>query len=266
MIYVVFVCYNKEKDFMRERIKSFFSGVEYELFLVDTSHDYLMNDGEIIPSDKVNQYFEFTGYYYGLKNVMSCLSQLANKTHSILFVNDTIFDSHFTFLFKFQLIDLMKKALLDNSFYGLRESRPHGYIIPTCFFMVCGKKEVLENISFFPKQLYMGSTLVDRCTLDVEELYVGDKEAFNYHINEWLFPKNFFRGWYKALPFKKISIEEYKRKRTTIYLEYSIVGLFESLGLRYMTFDSYFINKLVLINRLYVNVLKLQYRIRSFFL
>ncbi|MFM5077783.1 hypothetical protein [Aeromonas caviae] len=259
---VICVTYNcDEPNKLETKIRKMFSYARLDirvLKLVDTSRDFHIGH-ECISQQKINDYFEFTGYHYGLKWILNC-SDFGGGRRNIVFINDTLFNSHVYLYSVFQLANikrfLLKLSSPRQSFItGHSQNKFHGPVVPTCLFCISGYKSELNKFSLFPLSLHDNSgEMIESSRLDIADIFVKDSSLFEAHIDAWLRPKAFFKGWYKLDYYNGISDSDFRRKKIAIFLEHSLlynneVFLFHDLKAPWL----YFLSK---IDRLYQNIIK----------
>lgn len=249
---LVCVHYRNDEKLLLNQINKHFNFVFERVIFVNTFDKLLFGDS-------VNSYFEFSGYKVGTELVCEKI-QDENEVLDVVYINDTIFNSHVTLLYSSYFHNLMKIKNRMKGVYGMSEVRYHGYLIPSCFFVIRASGELFSKINFHPKSSKKISNS------EIDDLYYYDKDIFDNEINDWLYPKNFFRGWYKASPYEKISKDDYYRKRLAIYLECSLVSRLEGSGIPLIVQPLLVSKFLKLIDKFYCNFLKLKYRVGLFFL
>ncbi|HAS6244266.1 TPA: hypothetical protein I7174_20265 [Vibrio vulnificus] len=234
-----------------------------DIIVLDTDIE-LINDDGTKAANQSNRFFEFSGYHNGFK-----LSQLnwcdSNERRNIIILNDTIFVSHFFFYYVF-ILRKAKKIIKDLSFkrgaiLGHSQTKFHGKVVPTCFFIVSGSNDILKSLRFMPDNLFEddGETFSSN-DLEVNELYVADSMLFDEHIKSWLYPKSIFRGWYGLDYFEPIKSSVYIRKRTAIYLEHSFLRI-NSGSFDFVELQDLFILWSNKVDRFYQNILKVTKRV-----
>lgn len=235
------------------------------LILVDTSKDFLALGARVHQED-VNLFFEFSGYQYGLLKVHEkCLELgLYSGNIQVIFINDTIFTSHVTKLFESVCLKSLRQPSVIKSVTGLTLQKWHGIIIPTCCFVINTDCKTLSKTKIIPGIFFENGKVI-RPKSDIENLYVADKQLFNRAVRNWLYPKSFFSGWYKACPWNPISNDEYRRKYLAIYFEHSMVKELVKSGYVVKTLNNHpTIMLLSFIDRLNNNIIKLRFRIFSY--
>ncbi|WP_165312515.1 hypothetical protein [Vibrio ziniensis] len=170
-------------------------------------------------SDKysgINDFFEFSGYQFGLDLI---LRENEYFEGNLFFLNSTIFDSHYSYLYVYLVKLIIRNYSKDKKqeLYGLVQNKQDYKIVPTCFFCLSNFKfNYIDNI-FVPEKLKINP-------INVNDLYVGNKNVYNERLDSWLFPKRFFGGWYKASKFKSLGLDTVKRKKLAIFLEHILVS------------------------------------------
>lgn len=267
---VVCVTYNCNcNQELINRIKSlfYFSGMSLgKVIIVDTSKD--LDSGSVVFShETINNFFEFTGYHFGLKSLLLNISNANNERNKVLFMNDTVFSSHFHSYFLVQLISFrgfILKSMKSSYIIGHSQQKTHGKIIPTCFFCVVATSSELLELKFFPDSFVVKNKLLPRQDLIYDELYVGDKSDFDQRVESWLRPIKFYKGWYKASIFCLLNDDEFNRKKLSIYLEHSFLK--HNKNLVFIDVDSGFVNFFRNLDLCYQNFLKLKKRFVDYWL
>lgn len=225
---------------------------------------------------EINGALEFSGYQEGLyralleiENKNTCTK---NDHHYVVFANDTIFSGHFSQLVKFMLrcflLICKKNPNSGPLFTGLVSrniaiSEPISHssdYVTSWLFMLEGTSEELRSINFFDPQMTMENF--------IEIQYLNLPQRYRKSVDDWLKPTHFFRGWYQAVPGRELPKNELDRKRFAIYLEHSLptrimqsgfkmCDLSERLG----PLDRYFLSLFLLMDRCFVNLIKLRLRL-----
>lgn len=224
---VICVTYNcDEPNKLETKIRKMFSYARLNirvLNLVDTNRDFYIGS-ECIPQERLNDYFEFTGYYYGLKLLLNNGVVERCTKRNVVFMNDTIFNSHIESYFYLQLFkinNLIYEGRLNSPcIIGHPQEKYHGYIVPTCLFCVVGSDIELKNLKLLPADLFDDNELMSRSSIDTNNLFIKDKKVFDKAVDDWLRPKHFLRGWYKADFFNETSAQVFERKKVAIFLEH----------------------------------------------
>lgn len=97
------------KDFnkLKRDITSLFpKGYKLNQCVIVDTDDNLEINSELIQSSSVNSFFEFSGFYYGLK-LLSFLE--GNHVGDVLFINDTIFEHHYVNAYRSELACILKR-------------------------------------------------------------------------------------------------------------------------------------------------------------
>lgn len=246
-INVVCVHFGKNEFELKRKIVKMFGVKEADVYVVDTSRADLFGD-------HINNYFEFSGYKKGTEIFVESVKNRNSKDLEVIYINDTIFDSHLTILYKKYFSFYLARVNKTYGLYGIAESRNHGPIISSCFFIIYAPLSWLSKISFHPASYSCKEK-------NVQRLFVGEKEKFDEEINNWLYPSNFIKGWYKTSPFIKIDNKTYNRKRLAIYLEYTLPTRVRKIGLEMNGEYGFIVRFIKLLDRCYCNVNKMKYRL-----
>lgn len=221
-----------------------------------------------------NDCFEFSGYQEGLGRFLNSdinsLVARGSDHHSIIFANDTIFTGHLSCMRDFMIESLMQLGSKPTDLCAVT-----GLVMPisdelkmltgsqsyfsSWLFMIEGTLKQLEKVQFYPKGLKVDSF--------VSEIEPNLPLPYLKSIERWLNPRSALKGWYKASVGKKISIETFRRKRFSIYLELSLSQYLQSQGLKRFCiserigfYSQVELKILRLLDRIYVNFLKLSSR------
>ena len=135
------VHHGNDGQLLKDKVSDNFNVNSDDVFLVDTSKPYIF-ENEIFSQEKVNILFEFTGYNYGVNSILRTTA--AAEVVSIVVMNDTIFDFHFTPLYLQLYQEFLTVDKSDEFIFGLAESKVDYNIIPTCFFCLNMLKYVLK--------------------------------------------------------------------------------------------------------------------------
>lgn len=254
---------------LEKKIRNVFFTKEYliEVLIVDTSQDPQSNiSPRLFSSNDLNKFFEFSGYYYGL----SYLKELhCDEYFNVMFINDSIFSSHIIYCFRHSFkkyLKLMRAGKKTNHIYGRDQARPSGPIIPTCQFFLGLERNLISEGIFFPKIIIDNDLSFSKIKIKLDDLYVGEKHIFEKRLNNWLYPKSIFKGWYQANPYKPIDSLVFARKKLTIYLEHSlIINLSDKKFLLHFEVRDFQSNCLYLADSFFQIWLKFVKRTRLFF-
>lgn len=104
---------------------------------------------------------------------------------------------------------------------------------------------------------------IKRSGFNVDSLFISDKLMYNERLNEWLKPKSFLKGWYKANPYANLSKETFERKSLTIYLEHRLCHRIREFGGIVLESRNVKNDFLFFIDRLYQLRIKVFARIRE---
>lgn len=252
---VVVVCY-KEREILRSLILRLFKNIEVEhIVIVDTSKDFFF-DNTMVQQKYLNELGEFTGYQYGLSAaVATCAS---NDNVRCFIMNDTIFSSHLTFLFRMLVVRLTRLNVSVLNVSGLVEGRAVGKIIPSCFFVLAGTVKELSGIKLYRVS---GVDLFEK----VKGMPQFNDLFFQSRLKLWLRPTNFLKGWYKAPFFSSLDKNTYNRKAVAICLEWDMINYLTEQGVTLKdSSDNRFVKALKLLDRFFCNYLKLKFRLTEF--
>lgn len=236
--------------------------------------DYFFDiDTKEYPS--LNIAFEFSGYQAAVDKFLNGSGISRESYILVTFMNDTALSGHLSILSDF----LLRKSNCTEKFVGnIRTNRCYGISLPlgdfsrgvsnydfyisTWCFSWFGKVSSLSDLSFYNREyLYLHSD--GRLTESLPEPYLK-------FIDNWLAPRSFLKGWYKADPWGSISDVIYQRKAFCILNEHTLADRFSlcdvtvldySLLLDIYDFIRY--RLYLILDRIYVNFLKLVYRTRS---
>lgn len=188
-----------------------------------------------------NSLFEFSGYRKALNN------DLIKNNSKVLILNDTFFFSHL-FIINFVLLFFFWFKLLFHN-------HPESYI---------GIKNIIR---------YKGTDFTYLSTW-LFGLYISDKKMFlklfdefsnydkdnilNEYIHRWLIPHKIFKGWYKS---SFLNINSFNRKINTINFEFKFLKQINSLNYSEIVYNNLFSSILLFIDRIYVNFLKIMYKL-----
>jgi hypothetical protein len=224
---------------------------------------------------EINGALEFSGYQEGLSRILYEIDvkNTSNKNdhHCIIFANDTIFSGHFNQLAKFMLKcfrlmckqnsnpgPLLTGLVSHNEAISAPISNSSDYVT-SWLFMLEGTSEELSSIKFFDPQMTMENF--------IEFQYINLPILYRKSIDDWLMPTHFLRGWYQAVPGRELPKRELDRKRFAIYLEHSLPSRVMKSGFkmcdlseRLGPLDRKFLSLLLFMDRCYVNLIKLRFR------
>lgn len=257
MIYIICVTYGNHNSCLKA-INRLADKIKAYIVLVDTKHKVITTPRGIYKDNRVNNYFEFSGYQAGL-NILISERVISLNRNKIFIINDTVFTSHL-----YQLYKYVFKACLkidgDNKVSGLTENRFFGEIIPSCFFCFLVSEENAKKINFI-SEFSLENNSND---INLSSLYLVNKAAFQKEIDSWLNPKVFWKGWYKSVPLVNLPEHVYSRKYLAIYLEYCFLQNNNTLEVCALNKETKTIRVLKFADRLYCNFIKLKYRIFEF--
>lgn len=224
----------------------------------------------------INEAFEFSGYQEGLALVLEEINLLEKieheERHAIVMANDTIFSGHFNLLTRFVLhnfailnyrnssqIPRLTGLVMNLSPEITTVVKASGYV-SSWLFMLEGTIEQLQKVRFYNSEI--------RSNNFIQDYYQKFPDIYRRPIDAWLQPSHLLRGWYQALPGRPLPQSTLDRKRFAIYLEHSLpsqVGRsgFEMscLSQRLSLFSRTLLRILRLMDRCYVNLLKLRRRL-----
>ena len=224
-----------------------------------------------------NQAFEFSGYQDGLNHVVEQTKAAAlqvgkrflDARMEVVFVNDTFFYGHPRIVAKALLRRLLTPTAEDeSSMVGMKMVANSAVqdltgldaYISTWAFKLSGPLSCVEQVQFFDPMLSSENFH--------EELYSCLPKNYLIHIEDWLAPKKFLRGWYKAVPGKALPVDTRRRKEMTIYLEHTLSARLMRLGFQQLdasqmgdSLSPTRMRVLKVIDKMFVNVLKLRTRL-----
>lgn len=272
-VFLIIVRYKDEfKISLPSKISKSLSTIE-EVW-TNTSPGYILDDP--------NKSFEFSGYQEGLGRIIGRLRAdkmvYANakvNPISIIFINDTFFSTHLSIaanLVLKKLVGMGNKKYNERSVTGLLMAPnpnilditgPIGYL-SSWVFMLQGVPNDLLNTKLYDEKI----------TFEYFKDYGENTLAESYKdfITTWLQPKSYFKGWYKAHPSIPTPKNEIDRKRYTIYLEHNLAKFLQSQDFRVRSvferlsvFDSMKCKLVLLLDRIYLNIIKLKNRIFMYY-
>lgn len=233
------------------------------LIAVDTSTQLTLRDGT-----PVNDAFEFSGYQYGLERAIDAAASVENALVQIAFVNGTAFRSHLPAMLRYRLRSLfssrgdggVERPRADGFFHraGPRNAAvvSLGFYIPTFAFSLSGGAADLDRVSLYDR----GAVGVDGLAARLR----AAGETYARAIDEWLSPVRMLRGWYQAVPNRPLDAATIYRKKLAIYLEHSMPAWLRSQGVelaRPQGSRTTVADLLMSMDRLYVNALKVRFRV-----
>lgn len=265
--FLLYVCHSSDHPSTTELAKALRISNEddYEIIVVNTMYDFRVGNA-VVPQEEVNRFFEFSGYEVGLKKI---LSQYDFELANILFFNSTILvPPSILYLYRtlFQLTNVGRNRSSNQSFISGLVSNRKGYsFIPTCFFELSGSRDALSNFSFIPNWLQKSFFSIDQLNFYDLPLFVGNSADYHARQENWLNPRGFLRGWYKAPYFERISECDFRRKVVTIFLEHDLLRRNDSFSIFDLGRSSRFIYLLEMANRIRVLLFKIYFRTRFLF-
>ncbi len=268
MIHLVLVRHNRRlSECLPKSIIDLLDSVE-TVWTDSTSGNYV---------DDINECFEFSGYQEGLARIIQNLKYNTNpvkcNSHRIIFANDTIFSGHIKplaiFIFRcFLFIGSEKSSIFprltgivtQNTAMDATITFPPRYVT-TWLFMLEGSHEQLSRVYFYDPGLTLKNF--------IEKKYTELPFLYRQSVDEWLQPTHLLRGWYQAVPGRKLPPSTLNRKRFAIYLEHSLPSRMVQVGFemcdlsqRIHPFKQKLLFVFRLIDRCYVNWIKLRFRLR----
>ena len=225
---------------------------------------------------EINQAFEFSGYQEGLEHILkyieSCEFEKNHKSHTIVFLNDTMFSGHIKLLTRFVLnsfLCLSKQTsssearltgLMTSSDTTIALVAPNTGFFSTWIFMLEGSLSELRKVKFYDPNV----VFVDF----IDNYYNCLPLPYRRSVDEWLQPTRLLSGWYKSVPGRHLAQSTLDRKRFTIYLEHTLPHrLHENsfqvvcLSQRLRPTKKILLALLRFMDRCYINFLKLYVRL-----
>ena len=231
--------------------------------------------------EKPNESFEFSGYQEGLlrilnKQIFSCDKEKKKKIR-IIIANDTIFSGHFYWLTIFVIYKFLS--------LNFKFSNSSAICTGLAYSVNSDIKCIVQVDSYISSWLFM----LEGTHLELSKLILYDKglELSNFSLNyysslplpyrqsvdEWLQPSRFMRGWYQAAPGHKLPQSSIDRKRFTIYLEHTLPLRVQESGFQVVCLSQRLaipaqkklLSLLRFMDRCYVNLIKLRYRLLALF-
>lgn len=272
MIYIVIIQYglgqaNNIMQLIDHLNSKFNNSLEVEVVRTDLKYDskYVKN---------VNECMEFSGYQEGL---LRCIShaQMVGQVNDIqiIFLNDTFFSGHSKIFSNFILRNLIHfhSSHLRNSCFGILDACPDFFMgntkknpyFSSWIFSIKTNVEILKKIKFyensdFGEQFY-------------SIVWPNISKEYKQHVNQWLNPTSLFKGWYKSVPGVLLSDGEMTRKQVAIYNEHMLSRRFLDLDISVLDVSNIsdnwrgiLLNFYGLLDRFYINYLKLSYRLSYF--
>jgi hypothetical protein len=136
--------------------------------------------------------------------------------------------------------------------------------IPSWLFMLEGSYLELSHLYFYDRNLNLNNFS--------QTYYSSLPSPYRLAIDDWLEPSHFLRGWYQAAPGRKLPQKTIDRKRYTIYLEHTLPGRLQASGFQIVCLSQRLgpakktmLSMLRLMDRFYVNLIKLRFRLWSKF-
>ena len=232
--------------------------------------------GQIL--DNPNEAFEFSGYQEGLGRVLMEANEILSPDASdlpinVVFFNDTLITGHVAPLSKILIEELLRQHCRpgsESAFMGLRMplddptrlvTGEQAYI-STWAFALSGPRSAFEGLRFYEAD----EVLTPFDASFFSKLPLAYLEA----LRTWLEPTNLLRGWYKAIPGRPLSDSEKMRKMLSIYIEHTLPKRLLRHGFRTKDvtvqlrgWRSKPLQWLRLLDRVYVNYLKVRYRLSA---
>jgi hypothetical protein len=233
-----------------------------QVIAVDTSIDLRLKGGRT-----VNSAFEFSGYQYGLDQVVDALAMGEGARIRVCFVNGTAFTSHLRQIVHHAVsqafagsTEMNERVRLSGLVHRCGDAKAAvatlGYYVPTFAFGLAGPARMLARVSLYNPDAVGRDALAQR--------YEAAGTAYESAIARWLSPLSLWGGWYKAIPGQPIDEETAYRKRLAIYLEHALPGWLAAQGVEVGGDASArgTLSRTVLMSadRLYTNVAKLKFR------
>lgn len=270
LLYVVLVGHGQSDTTLASvRLSAIVREYGATLIAVDTSVQLALED-----DTGVNDAFEFSGYEYGLKKACSVIRRnhidhRDDELFRVVILNSTAFTAHISMLARafFRFVFSAPGLVVEKpTVVGLRwEARSPisdvahlGWYFATNLFCMIGPVSKLDSFSFYDRRQVAKFRDAEFSSLP---------DAYSRTVIDWLSSTSLLGGWYKANPFAAISPSELVRKRITIYLEHSLPGRFTTAGFASISANRdngstfrWLFKFLIVIDRCYVNMLKLGYR------
>ena len=177
-----------------------------------------------------NEALEFSGYQEGLARVLARLQPAPEQPLTLVFANDTLASGHPAALARLLLDALPCLA-------GTHTPRLSGLVMPvspamalvtgmpgyvsTWAFALQAPAGVLGEVRFYGAHEVMGRFEIEDGALP------GPYLAW---MREWLEPRHWLRGWYKACPGRQLDAATRRRKELAIYLEHRLPRRLAALG------------------------------------
>jgi len=260
----VCVCVHYGSDKI-EQYRKKLAAVSYfdRIFFVDTSCN----------RPGINDFYEFSGYQYGLDKL--CFNNFPSELNfiRIVFVNDTFFNTHVPWLAMMLLKKVTRVQFLLNSVSGVSTNFDkkithlfnETYFFSTWFFFFDVSVSSEGRLSLFNRDVFPPDFVKSDTSGFISSLDLCYLES----IKEWIYPKSIFSGWYKSPFFYPVSDATFLRKSLCIFLEHSMLGHLRSNGLKLRNMldigSSNLIKLFLLIDRLYINFHKIIYRAACYF-
>ena len=275
-----------------QRTFSFAMSIHFTLIRYDKNSNYKLNKNVINRFDSyheiwtsnstgrfisnINEALEFSGYQEAVHNVIDYLRTQKNSNVeqrcAIIIANDTVFSSHFSLLVRYiyhasiniyktnpsQRPTLTGLFMPANPDIKLIVKAPR--YLSTWLFMVEGTINELQNLRFYGSNVNIESFTKD--------IYLNLPDIYRQSVDSWLQPTHWLKGWYQAVPGRPLPSSTLNRKRFAIYLEHTLpVRAMQSgfdvscLSQRLGLISRVLLTLLRLLDRAYVNLLKLYYRL-----
>jgi len=231
--------------------------------------------------DNPNIAFEFSGYQDGLNHVVERFKamhvdvgrNLGSNRINLIFLNDTFFYGHPKYVARVLLSLLLRRSdTLGANIVGLKMPATLAVqsvagldsYVSTWAFKLSGPLDCIEQVRFFDDEM----TVEDFH----EKFYIRLPSIFVAHVDDWLSPQKFLRGWYKAVPGTALPNSTRRRKEVTIYLESSMPQRLARLGFSQLDvgetggqFQRLGVRALKTVDKIFVNIIKMKTRLRYFF-
>jgi hypothetical protein len=245
------------------------------LIAVDTSAHLMLEDGA-----GINDAFEFSGYEYGLKKACAAMrgahsDPQGEDVFRVVVLNSTVFTAHISLItstfFRF-LSSKPGPGAERPTVVGLRwEARAPisdvadlGWYFATNLFCMIGPVSKLDSFCFYDRR---------QVARFQDAVFDMVSDAYGRAVIDWLTSRSILGGWYKSNPFAALPPSELVRKRITIYLEHSLPRRLNIAGFDFVAANGdsgrkfrLLFKLLIIIDRFYVNLLKLGFRSRLFLL
>jgi hypothetical protein len=244
-----------------------------KLLVIDTSRDETFLDGR-----HINEAFEFSGYQYGIDSLCDEVTANGSPTQAathikVIVLNGTAFSSHLKCItrkfveFMIRVADQpitkpMAVGLRWEAHGAIRDIAKRGYYIATFLFGLTATVGELRRCRFYDP------TIVGQKPF--AHFRTSLSKGYNELIDEWLSPTRFFGGWYKASPFRQTDSSVLYRKQLAIYFEHTLPVRLAAAGFSLVSTNvngPFFIRlqfvALLIVDRIYVNLLKLWHRLGS---